>query len=128
MTLKGTAAIVVLLISLTGCATWSTANVDLTTNESSATLIEKDPDMVEVYETDVAERRYESLGDISVTVNKTTVFHPDPTREMVTRKLQERAAKLGADAIIFATYGRVAVSLMSWGSMEGRGRAIHYLD
>lgn len=128
MKLRDILVTTMLVLSLTGCATWSTGNVDRATDESSTALAVKDPDAVEVFETDVAGRRYESLGDINVTVNKTTIFHPNPTKDLVTRKLQEQAAKLGADAVIFVTYGNVGVSLMSWGSMDGRGRAIHYLD
>jgi len=102
--------------------------VDKSTAESSAALTAKSPEEVKVYETDVAGRRYESLGDVNVTVNKTTIFHPNPTKELVEEKLRAKAAEMGADAVIFATYGNVGVSLMSWGSMDGRGRAIRFLD
>ncbi len=81
-----------------------------------------------ITERDVEGRKYESLGDISVTVNKTTVFHPDPTPEMVNQKLQEKAASLGADAVIFVRHGSGGVSFFSWGSLEGKGRAIRYID
>jgi len=115
-------------LGLSGCATWSTTQVDGSTAESVTRLAAKSPDDVKVYETDVAGRRYESLGDLNVTVNKTTIFHPNPTRELVEAKLKDKAAELGADAVIFATYGNVGVSFMSWGSMDGRGRPIRFLD
>jgi uncharacterized protein YbjQ (UPF0145 family) len=38
--------------------------------------------------------------------------------------LRAEAAKLGADAVIQVRYGNVGVSLMSWGSLDGKGRAI----
>lgn len=66
------------------------------------------------------------LGDISVMVNKTTLFHPDPTREMVTEKLKEKASEMGADAVVLARYGKGGISLMSWGSLEGKGRAVKF--
>ena len=72
------------------------------------------------------QEQYTSLGDVSVTVNKTTVFNKDPTREMVNDKLKEKAAELGADAVILVRYGEGGVSLLSWGSLEGKGRAIKY--
>ena len=121
-------ATALLALGLSGCATWSTTQVDSSTAEGSTALAAKSPEEVKVYETDVAGRRYQSLGDLNVTVNKTTLFHPNPTRELVEAKLREKAAELGADAVIFATYGNVGVSFMSWGSMDGRGRAIRFLD
>lgn len=77
-------------------------------------------------ESDITNRRYVSLGDITVVVNKTTVFHPNPTRELVNDKLREKGAELGADAVIFARYGAGGMSLMSWNSLEGKGRAIKF--
>jgi len=62
---------------------------------------------------DIVDRRYESLGDISVTVNKTTIFHAEPTREMVNIKLQEKAARIGADAVISVRYRNPGLSLTS---------------
>lgn len=77
-------------------------------------------------EGDISDRPYIVLGDISVTVNKTTLFHADPTKEMVNEKLKEEAAKLGADAVTHVRYGTVGVSLMSWGSLDGKGRAVQF--
>jgi uncharacterized protein YbjQ (UPF0145 family) len=85
------------------------------TNAASVTVSEAD-----------SNRKYVSLGDISVSVNKTTVFNKDPTRDDVNQKLKENAAELGADAVILVRYGEGGMSLMSWGSLEGRGRAIKY--
>ena len=59
------------------------------------------------------------LSKNTITVNKTTLFHPDPTREMVDQKLREQAYELGADAVVLARYGTVGVSFMSWGSLDG---------
>ncbi|NYT81422.1 hypothetical protein H0A70_07955 [Alcaligenaceae bacterium] len=126
--MRSAIGVALIALALSGCATWSTAQVDSSTAESSATISAKSPEEVKVYETDVAGRRYESLGDLNVTVNKTTLFHPNPTKELVEKKLREKAAAMGADAVIFATYGNVGVSFMSWGSMDGRGRAIRFLD
>ena len=78
-------------------------------------------------EGDYPDRKYVSLGDVTVTVNKTTVFHAAPTRDMVNQKLKEEAAKLGADAVVFVRYGSVGVSALSYGSLEGKGRAIKFV-
>ena len=108
---------------LSGCATWSTSSVDR--KDPTAAVKPSDPASISLTEGD-SNRRYTSLGDISVTVNKTTVFNKDPTREDVNQKLKEKAAELGADAVILVRYGEGGMSLMSWGSLEGRGRAIKY--
>ncbi|OJU36932.1 MAG: hypothetical protein BGN99_26310 [Alphaproteobacteria bacterium 65-37] len=81
---------------------------------------------IQIIEGDVTDKPYKSLGDVSVTVNKTTIFNADPTREMVNKRLQNEAAKLGADAVIQVRYGTVGVSALSWGSLDGKGRAIVY--
>ena len=118
---------VLVLFGTTGCATWSTTSVDTADSAPPATTAQpKRPHEVLLTESDISDRKYSSLGDINVTVNKTTVFHPNPTREMVNQKLKEEAAKLGADAVIQVRYGTVGVSFMSWGSLDGKGRAIKF--
>src|SRR5438094_2752605 len=87
---------------LAGCATWSTGSVDR--REQAVAAKPTDPARITITEGDVS-RKYTSLGDVSVTVNKTTVFNKDPTREMVNDKLKEKAAELGADAVILVRYG-----------------------
>lgn len=123
-------AATLVVLSIAGCATWSTSSVD-TSNAHRApsdALEEKNAADIVVTEGDATDRQYESLGDITVTVNKTTLFHPEPTPELVNERLQKRAAKLGADAVILVRYGKGGVSFVSWGSLEGKGRAIRYID
>ncbi|MEI2746516.1 MAG: hypothetical protein V9G22_14355 [Ottowia sp.] len=103
-------------------------NKDVSAQESSQSAISKKaPSQIYLTDQDVVDRPYKSLGDITVTVNKTTIFHPNPTREMVNEKLQKEASELGADAVILIRYGDGGISLMSWGSLEGKGRAIKYI-
>lgn len=120
------ATIALLAVFVTGCATWSTSSIDR--NEQQATVAVKPtaPGRIQLSEGDVTDRKYASLGDVTVTVNKTTVFHSEPTKEQVNQKLREKAAELGADAVIFVRYGSGGVSFMSWGSLEGKGRAIKF--
>lgn len=118
---------ILVLFALTGCATWSTSSVETPDSAPAPAAAQpKRPHEIRLTESDIPDRKYSSLGDISVTVNKTTVFHPNPTREMVNQKLKEEAAKLGADAVIHVRYGNVGVSALSWGSLEGKGRAIKF--
>jgi hypothetical protein len=112
-----------MLITLGACADgWSTSQVS--PQAAAAGRPATPVDQIQIIEGDVADRPYKSLGDVSVTVNKSTLFNADPTREMVNQRLRTQAAKLGADAVIQVRYGTVGVSLMSWGSLDGSGRAV----
>ena len=65
---------------------------------------------IEIFEGDVTDRPYRSLGDVAVTVNKVTIFNADPTRDMVNQRPRNEAAKLGADAVVQVRYGTVGIS------------------
>ncbi|QEI08962.1 hypothetical protein FXN63_26265 [Pigmentiphaga aceris] len=119
------AAIALLAATASGCASWSTSSVDGVRRPAArpATL----PAEVVLSESDMADRKYLRLGDITVTVNKTSAFNATPTREMVNVKLQEKGAELGADAVIFVRYGDLDFSMFSWGTLEGKGRAIKFV-
>jgi len=133
------------VLGLAGCATWSSGSVKPAPGAQSAmadkpvapdrnrrktTQREKvDPAAlaaITVTENDITERSYDVLGDIKVNVNKTTIFNKDPTREQVDDKLREEAAKIGANAVILVRYGTVGIGLMSWGSLDGQGRAVKF--
>lgn len=110
---------------VTGCSTWSAGkvtNVRPTTHEVKQVF----PERVILTEGDISDRPYTVLGDISVTVNKTTIFHSDPTKEMVNESLRKEAAKFGADAVTHVRYGTVGIAMMSWGSLDGKGRAVQF--
>jgi hypothetical protein len=121
-------AMLPVLFALGGCASWSTSSVEPPAGTASpqAAAVKSDPAKIVITETDITDRPYTVLGDISVTVNKTTLFHPDPTKEMVAAKLREEAAGLGADAVVLVRYGTVGVGFMSWGSLDGKGRAVAF--
>lgn len=124
-TLVQSSIMVSFAVVMTGCATWNTseiANVRPAVQKMAVTEV-KD---IALVEGDITDKKYIVLGDISVTVNKTTIFHPDPTKELVNVKLREEAAKLGADAVTQIRYGTVGISMMSWGSLDGKGRAIQF--
>ena len=90
------------------------------TSVASAVVVPTD---VLITENDLKEA-YTVIKDIKVTVNKTTIFNADPTKEQVKEKLRKEAAKLGADAVIFLRYGTVGATPLSWGSLSGSGRAV----
>ena len=88
----------------------------------------KAPSQIVLAENDITNRKYRVLGDIDVTVNKTTIFNEDPTRAHVEAKLREKAAAMGADAVVLVRYGTVGIGLMSWGSLDGKGRAVQFVN
>jgi hypothetical protein len=118
--------IVAVALLLGGCATWSTSQMEEAKGAPAAARAAKAAGDVIVTESDITNRPYTVIGDIAVTVNKTTIFHPDPTRELVNEALQKEAAARGADAVVLVRYGTVGISLLSWGSLEGKGRAVSF--
>ena len=123
-----------LLLTLAACSSYSTGNItspsganlgDPVATQSDSTFPKK-PAEILVKTGDVTDRPYDVLGDIEVSVNKTTIFHPSPTPALVDEALQRRAAALGADAVINVTYSDVHVSLISWGTMDGKGQAVKF--
>ncbi len=130
--------IVAAATTLSACSTWSYSNVDQPaaspgeTNTTASKLnaapavISTPPSQIVVMEGDITDKPYDVVRDLVVTVNKTTVFHPDPTQALAEEKLRESASKIGADAVIYAEYDPVTISLFSWGSLEARGKAVKF--
>ena len=117
------------MLALAACSTWQTSSVQSPVGSAAAPAAAKParpPEQITVTENDITDRPYRSLGDISVTVHKTTLFNADPTRESVNEALRAEGAKLGADAIVLVRYGTVGIGFMSWGQMEGQGRAVSF--
>lgn len=85
-----------------------------------------DPAKIVVTPGDIADRPYRVVAAIKVQVNKTTIFNPSPTRELVDEQLRKEASRIGADAVIKAQYSDVHVTLVSWGTMTGSGDAIKF--
>jgi hypothetical protein len=112
-------------LGLAACADgWATTQVS--SKPDTAARAAKTSDQILIVEGDITDRPYKSLGDVSVTVNKVTIFNADPTPEMVNQRLRTEAAKLGADAVIQVRYGTVGISAFSWGSLDGKGRAVAF--
>ena len=54
-------------------------------------------------------------------------FSSAPSQEKIYRELWERAEKMGADAVINASYDDARVTMMSWGASKATGTAIRFL-
>lgn len=127
--LRSALALALLGPTMAACGTYHTSDVSpATTSQGAAPALARPAAEIVVIENDVTNRRYKSLGDVKVTVRKVTIFDGDPTREKVAQSLREEAARLGADAVVLARYGTVGIGFMSWGQMDGAGRAVRFVE
>jgi uncharacterized protein YbjQ (UPF0145 family) len=83
---------------------------------------------IPVYPYDIKDRPYHVLGEVKAGVRKATVFSKSADQTKIYKELWERGKKLGADAVVKATYGESHVTAMSWGSTEATGTAIKFDD
>lgn len=81
---------------------------------------------VPVFPYDFKDRAYEVVGTVKAGVRKATLFSKDPDQKKIYGELWERAEKLGADAVINASYGDAHVSAFSWGKANATGTAIKF--
>ena len=77
---------------------------------------------VELY-TGGVERSYRSLGMIEAKRSKRSALSQDPTLEEVNSELRQKAAELGANAVLRVDYKR-GMSLTSYGVLTARGEAV----
>ncbi len=71
-------------------------------------------------------RPYDVIGKVTAHVRKATVFSHASSGPKIYRELWERADKLGADAVVNASYGKSHVTALSWGSTTAEGTAIRF--
>jgi uncharacterized protein YbjQ (UPF0145 family) len=81
---------------------------------------------VPVFPYDITDRPYTVVGEVKAGVRKATVFSKAPDQGKVYRELWERAKKLGADAVIKASYGDPKITAFSWGSISATGLAVKF--
>jgi len=110
-------------LALTACDTWETSNLPREVKKApvAANVV---PAEILITEDSLSGRSFEPLGELKVTVNKTTALHPAPTREAVIEKLRLDAAKLGANAVISVNITDVQITPLSWGTRTGTGTAV----
>lgn len=79
-----------------------------------------------VFPYDIKDRPYTVVGQVKAGVRKATVFSKSPDQKKIYKELWERAEKLGADAVINASYGEAHVTAFSWGKSNATGTAIKF--
>jgi len=83
---------------------------------------------VPVFPYDLTDKPYKVVGPVQAGVRKATIFSKEPSQEKIYNELWERGEKMGADAIVNASYGDSEISAMSWGKTKARGIAVTFLS
>ena len=83
---------------------------------------------VPVFAGDITDRPYTVIGEVKAGVRKATIFSKSSSEGKIYRELWERARKMGADAVINATYGESHVTAVSWGKTNASGTAVKFTD
>jgi uncharacterized protein YbjQ (UPF0145 family) len=81
-----------------------------------------------VFPYDITDRPYTVLGEVKAGVRKATVFSAEASQAKIYGELWERAEKMGADAVVKASYGEAHVSAFSWGKTNATGIAVKFTD
>ena len=111
----------VLLIAISGCASYRTTSNVMTKPETtqSTTPISILPSGTEL------NKAHQIIQRIDVSVKKLTLFHADPTKGQVNSELEQRAKALGCDAVINVQY-QSGIGLTTWGYMDAQGDCVKF--
>ena len=82
---------------------------------------------ITVSRSNVKGRAYIVLTTLDISVESSTLFSKGPTIALADEKLKKEAAKIGADAVIQATYGSVHSKWFFSGTMHATGVAIKFI-
>lgn len=119
------------LSALTGAALLvATSSIAQTSPVTDASAVYKASELPvpPVIAGDINDRPYTVVGQITAGVRKATVFSKSSSAEKIYRELWERGKKMGADAVVHASFGAAHVSAMSWGQTTATGVAIKFND
>jgi hypothetical protein len=111
-------------LALSACAPMLDVAVDLGCANARA-VFQTDPAKVRLL-AEPPTSPYDVLGDIEVTAMQRGSFGDPPDREEILAKLRERAALLGADAVIGVRFGEQGMTWRSMNELRGAGRAIRF--
>ncbi|WP_263832408.1 YbjQ family protein [Sulfurospirillum oryzae] len=84
------------------------------------------PNNILMYELDITDRPYASLGEVSASVTKINPWGEEPKQEAVEAKLKEEALKKGADALIYVRYTKLGASWNRLSGIEGKAQAVKF--
>ena len=98
----------------------------LAKKEQKAFVVVNEAVGVPVFPHDITDRPYEVVGEVTAGVRKATIFSKEASQEKIYKELWERAEKLGADAVVKASYGESHMTAFSWGKTNATGTAIKF--
>ena len=114
------------IVAVAACVSLNVAHAQTTAAAPALSVTNEDVG-VPVFPYDITDRPYKVLGEVKAGVRKATVFSKSPSQKKIYEELWERARKLGADAVIKASYGDSHVTAFSWGKANATGVAIKFL-
>ena len=114
------------LATLIAAVAFSAMHTSAMAQSSAATPAANEEFGVPVFPYDITDRPYTVVGEVKAGIRKATIFSKAPSQGKVYRELWERAKKLGADAVIKASYGDPHVTAFSWGSVSATGLAVKF--
>lgn len=130
--MKQWVAMIVCLGFFSGCATMS-FNYNFWSQkapETPAPIVSEVkitlPSQVLLYDLDITDRPYASLGEVSANMTKLNPWGEEPTQEKVEAKLKEEAVKKGADALIYVRYTKLGASWNRLSGIEGKAQAVKF--
>jgi hypothetical protein len=111
-------------ILVVGLISSSRSFAEDTKSSGSASVAETE---IPVFEGD-SNRPYRVIGEIKDNLRKHFAFQANPTKEKIYAELWERARKMGADAVIRASFGATKGTAFNHGRTPISGTAIKYSD
>jgi uncharacterized protein YbjQ (UPF0145 family) len=108
-------------------ASMSVQSISAQAAEKEDFVVVNDEMGVPVFPYDITDKPYKIIGPVKAGVRKATIFSKEPSQEKIYNELWERGEKMGADAIVNATYGDSHVSAMSWGKTNALAFAVKFL-
>ena len=111
---------------LWGAACAPTAVLDVDLQHANARVPNQTlPQNVLVFDHDLDDP-YDVLADLQITLRQSSAFGEKPTRNEAVRILQDRAARIGAHALVLVDFGHQGMSWWSYNELQGHGRAIRF--
>ncbi len=80
---------------------------------------------IPVYPDDITDRPYKVVGEVRAAV-ATPLFGKHPSQDKIFAELWVQARKLGADAVVKATYRDAPKTAFGWGKIDATGTAIKF--
>ena len=116
-----------LMTSIMGAALLSVTAAEASKKKAEPTYVVVNEEFgIPVFPYDITDKPYEVVGEVTAGVRKATIFSKAPSQDKVYNELWERAQKLGADAVVRASYGDPHVTAFSWGSVKATGIAVRF--